>query len=329
MRQENQSVSPNFSPVATPSQDRQQALGLGPGRVHRGGKTSLPDNTQFWKTVNAVEFSSRGVTRQEVYRAVAWFVALTDHRLCFAAVETIAEQARLGTTATRAHLRALERDGFIETEGDRSKGRSTTCYRLSNPTLSVANPTLSDFNPTLSVAKEVIEEGTEEEVQAAALLPVPVQEGVDEKPQAETKSENISHLPAVETESNRRSSAISAKPTRHTCPTCGNSWPSEYGETCYVCPAKKKNRGVYVAGGAAPVKGKYDGLWDDAGTNVPPAARTPEETKGKTRTSGTNVPPRPDPPPMTPALRRELEADARARGFTCVGGKWMDLRLRR
>ena len=25
-------------------------------------------------------------------------------------------------------------------------------------------------------------------------------------------------------------------PTRHTCPTCGKSWPARYGPTCYQCP---------------------------------------------------------------------------------------------
>ena len=267
--------------------------------------------------MNAVEFSGRGVTRQAVYRAVAWFVALTDHRLCFAAVETIAEQARLGTTATRAHLRALERDGFIETEGDRSKGRSTTCYRLSNPTLNVANPTLSDFNPTLSVAKEVIEEGTEEEVQAAALLPVPDQEGVDEKPQAETKSENISHLPAED-----RSIDPSSKPTRHTC-GCGHTWPESFGVTCFKC--QRKVGSSHPAGYAAPVPGKYDGLYDPPATNVAPDVKNPNETGGQKTSTATNVAPRMDPPPMKPKLRREIEAVERGRGWYRVAGKWMKL----
>ena len=161
-----QRISPDRSSAATHHIDcstAQRTLGLGPlGLVD---KPKIPDNTAFWAAVNAVEFSSRGVTRQTVYRTVAYYVSLTEKRICFAAVETQAKWARLGTTAYRAHLRALERDGYIETEGDRSRGRSTTCYRLANPTLSVANPTLSDINPTLSVAKEVIEKGTEVEVQ--------------------------------------------------------------------------------------------------------------------------------------------------------------------
>ena len=116
------SIPPFSTSPATPEigdTDPQRALGLGPGRLHRGGRTksALPDNAEFWKSVNAVEFASRGVTRQTVYRTVAYFVSLSEKRICFAAVETQAKQARLGTTAYRVHLRALERDGYIETEG--------------------------------------------------------------------------------------------------------------------------------------------------------------------------------------------------------------------
>ena len=143
--------------------------------------STLPDNRAFWESVNAVEFSSRGLTRQQVYRAVAYFVSLTDARVCFASVSTLAQRARLGTTATRSQLRALERDGYIETDGSRSGGRSATRYRLStqrvsvpNPTLSVAQPNAERWvNPTLNVAEEVIEEGTKEvqDVRTVGLAP--------------------------------------------------------------------------------------------------------------------------------------------------------------
>ena len=314
-----QSVSPFTSPKIGDT-DPQRTLGLGPGRVHRGGRTAskIPDNKAFWESVNAVEFSGRGVTRQAVYRAVAWFVALTEKRLCYAAVETIAEQARLGTTATRAHLRALERDGFIETEGDRSKGRSTTCYRLSNPTLNVANPTLSDFNPTLSVAKEVIEEGTEEEVQAAALLLVPVQEGVDEKPKAESGSIELLTQPAED-----RSIDPSSKPTRHTC-GCGHTWPESFGVTCFKC--QRKVGSSNPAGHAAPVPGKYDCLEEDwPGNKLPHPPKTPNETKAPDPPSGNNL-------PRSGRLQAEYadrlqvaRADKASRQYQRVDGSWAEL----
>ena len=166
-----QSISPASPPVSSHEighTDPQWTLPVGPtGKVHR---SKIPDNRTFWETVNAVEFASRGVTREKVFRTVAYFVSLADARVCFASVETQAKRARLGTTAYRAHLRALERDGYIETDGGRSGGRSATHYRLSTQRVSVSNPTLSVaqpnaqrwVNPTLSVAEEVREEGTEE-----------------------------------------------------------------------------------------------------------------------------------------------------------------------
>ena len=107
-------------------------------------------------------------------------------------------------------------------------------------------------------------EGTREGTstrEAAALLPVPVQEGVDEKPQAETKQPVTERL----------------RVDRHTCP-CGNSWPASYGPKCHEC-----NRKPSTAGHAAPVPGKYDGLFGDDD-------------------------PLPDPSPLTPEVREELEA---------------------
>ena len=144
--------------------ETQGTFPIGPtGRVHRGGRTTskIPDNKKFWESVNAVDFTSRGSSRREVYRAVAYFVSLTDARVCFASVETQAKRASLGTTATRSHLRALERDGYLEVEGERSGGRSCTRYRLTDkgqinqttPTLTVAHPDVDRLpTPTLSVA---------------------------------------------------------------------------------------------------------------------------------------------------------------------------------
>ena len=187
----------------------QGTLPVGPtGRVH---KSTLPDNRAFWESVNAVEFTSRGVTRQQVFRAVAFFCALTDARVCFASVATLAKKARLGTTATRAQLRALERDAYIETDGGRSGGRSATHYRLSTQRVSVPNATLSVaqpnaqrcVNPTLSVAEEVKKEVSEERTGAQ-----PTQ--------------------------NYGSNGTDNPPDRHTC-HCGNSWPKSHGPVCFQC----------------------------------------------------------------------------------------------
>ena len=155
--------SAQFSPKIQ-SPDPQRTLGLGPtGVIH---KPKIPDNKAFWESVNAVEFSSRGSSRRDVYRSVAWHVSLTDERVCFASVGTIAERAGLKATATRSQLRALERDGYIEVEGGRGGGRSSTRYRLTDKRLSTLSPTLSVAHPNAqrcppqrsALPKKVIEE---------------------------------------------------------------------------------------------------------------------------------------------------------------------------
>ena len=224
-------VAPQFAERNSQTHERQPSLGLGPtGRVH---KSKLPDNRAFWESVNAVEFTARGSSRREVYRAVAYFASLTDARVCFASVAALAKRASLGTTATRAQLRALERGGYIETDGVRSGGRSGTRYRLApqldqatNPTLTVAQPNAyRRVNPTLTVAEEVIEE-VSKEVQAAQ--------------------------PVENTESGNQA--------RHTC-SCGNSWPVSFGTSCYECRKSGLHRpGRKSRSGATPVPGKYDDI---------------------------------------------------------------------
>ena len=262
----------------------QGTLPVGPtGRVH---KSTLPDNRAFWESVNAVEFTSRGVTRQQVFRAVAFFCALTDARVCFASVATLAKKARLGTTATRAQLRALERDAYIETDGGRSGGRSATHYRLSTQRVSVPNATLSVaqpnaqrcVNPTLSVAEEVKKEVSEERTGAQ-----PTQ--------------------------NYRSNGTDNPLDRYTC-HCGNSWPKSHGPVCFQChksvlPGSRlqteyaaRYRSAHNPGsGAAPVPGKYDSLFDG------------DE-------------PKPDTPPMAPENVASLEADAVSNGYHKRDGQW-------
>ena len=332
-RQNAQSIAPSFPPV-TSSQivdtDPQLSLPVGPtGRVHRGGKSALPDNTQFWKTVNAVEFSSRGVTRQQVFRTVAWFASLTDKRVCFASVESLAKKARLGTTATRAQLRALERDGYIETDGQRSGGRSATRYRLStlrvsvpNPTLSVAQPNAERcVNPTLSVAYKEIEEGTE----------------VQEVQRTVSKLTEFPH---------KRADTGQTKQQRMVAAIC---WKLDLPDL-----EKLDLHDLLTAAGLED----FDGLENsekqvlikrlreaearhdrrvarDAAPNGAPAGKKPKKTKGKTQSPAPNGAPaaestpgrlRPDPPPMKPELRRDLEADARAKGFIPVGDRWLKVR---
>ena len=168
--------------------------------------------------------------------------------MCFASVATLAKKARLGTTATRAQLRALERDAYIETDGGRSGGRSATHYRLSTQRVSVPNP-------TLSVAEEVKKEVSEERTGAQ-----PTQ--------------------------NYGSNGTDNPPDRYTC-HCGNSWPKSHGPVCFQChksvlPGSRlqteyaaRYRSAHNPGsGAAPVPGKYDSLFDgdEPKPDTPPMA---------------------------------------------------------
>ena len=140
--------------TAQPDLDPQAQLPTGPTHVaSRCEPRALPDNTDFWKAVRSYTSTSRGSSRRNVYRAVAFYVSLTDQRECYAAVASLSARAGLGTTATRTQLRMLEREGSLEAVGGRSGGRSKgTRYRLVLPD---ENPTLSvGLNPTLSVAKE-------------------------------------------------------------------------------------------------------------------------------------------------------------------------------
>ena len=281
-------VAPNPAFVSTPKtgtpgQPEPQHLGLGPtGRVHRGGRASsgIPDNEAFWKTVNAVTFpSSRGSGRRSVYRAVAWHVALTDERVCFASVETISKRADMGATQARVHLHALVEDGYLVVEGKRSGGRNATSYCMTNQAGNGGTHLVSTPNPPVTVSQpsgyrsvnppvtgaEVVSEVVKE-VQAAAA-------GTRSTDQAETKHGDRGHnfvspehekpqAETVETESNFASCEISAKPARHTCP-CGHSWPREYGTVCFSPSCNQPKGSAHNAGMAAPVPGKYDGLWDD------------------------------------------------------------------
>lgn len=82
------------------------------GPTHVAGRGGL-NNREFWRSVNAVQFTSKGAGRTAVYRAVAYFASFNKARECYAAIETIAKRADMGATAARAQVQALERDGFI------------------------------------------------------------------------------------------------------------------------------------------------------------------------------------------------------------------------
>ena len=254
-----QSIAPS-SPVASPQIDaheRQGTLPTGPtGKVHRGGSgvkhsvSDRPDNTKFWSTVRKAKTAvmdrpGRVDTlklRRDILERVMVYCSLTQDRMCYAAVATIAKKERAGTTSTRGHLRALERDGFLEAVGSRKGGRKTpTTYRPGpwflhadepdvNPTDCERKPNgLRAVNPTDSVAKYSVIKSTYKKAAAAAstadtqeVQQPPVQPPPLLPPQTGGLDEQ--HNPQPDT------------PARHTCPTCGKSWPARCGTTCYHCP---------------------------------------------------------------------------------------------
>ena len=257
---------PPFSPSpATPEigdTERQRTLPVGPtGVIHQGGGT-VP-----WAKRCALT-RTESKSSKLLFMVLASFVNGPDEAAWPSQDPTL--EAMTGLTA-RGILNAtkqLEAAGLVRVE---RKGRRSIRYWLrAQPDWTIQNhkePEVSSGSNRKSVPVEPevsSGEGTREGTstrEAAALLPVPVQEGVDEKPQAETKQPVTERL----------------RVDRHTCP-CGNSWPASYGPKCHEC-----NRKPSTAGHAAPVPGKYDGLFGDDD-------------------------PLPDPSPLTPEVREELEA---------------------
>ena len=77
---------------------------------------------------------------------------------------------------------------------------------------------------------------------------------------------------------------------RHTCPTCGHNWPARYGTTCYQCPQPTGSQ----------LRRREQRKRDRLSEQDPP----PDE-----------APARPDPAPMTPETRAQLETEAIENGY--------------
>ena len=316
MRSNTQSVSPSFPHDATPEivEQEQQALGLGPGRVHRGGTvpwhkrlvlTRAPSPAAHHILLVLGSFVSDSAT--DAWPSIAW----------------LADKSGRSPRVVQRCIRELRDAGLVAV---RLSSGGTSRYRLIPTTPASPTHDASGAPPTTPASSpprrprhpEVLSEVTSTST-AAALLPVPVQEGVDEKPQAETKQ------PVPER----------VRVDRHTC-GCGHTWPESFGVTCFKC--QRKVGSSHPAGYAAPVPGKYDGLYDPPAENSAPTVKTPNETGGqKTRTAENSAPAphgaraggllaeyaerlrsaRSDPPALDP------DPNAYAHGYSRVGGVWM------
>ena len=158
--------------------------------------------------------------------------------LAWPGMGTLATDTGLHRSSVIRAVKELEQGGHLTvTRFKVGKKNASNRYRLppmqsstvTPPSLTVTLP------PSLTVEPEPVR--TLEPVKkAAAPLPVPDPEGVDEKPQAET-----------------------GRADRHVCP-CGHSWPKSYGTVCFSPSCNQPKRSGYNAGLAAPEPHKYDFL---------------------------------------------------------------------
>ena len=266
MKTNAQSIS-EIAPAASPqiaAHERQPSLSVGPtGVVHRGAGPA-----PWHKRLALTKAPSS--TAHHVLLVLGSFVSDGESD-AWPSLTTLASMTGLSDRAVRKALRALEGANLVTTE--HVSGRSSR-YRLSStpePRSGVPR-NLVPPTPEPRSPKVRTREGTSTRKAAAAAI-----SSTDtEKPKAET-----------------------VRPDRHTCLSCGNTWPGSYDTTCHKCGRKVGSR--HPAGLAAPEPGKYDDLEQ--------APRPDPE-------------PRPDPPPMKPELRRDLEADALRAGLRKVGGLW-------
>lgn len=189
------SISEN-SPFTTPEiddTDPQRALGLGPGRLHRGAGP-VPWHKRLVLTrapspaahhILLVLGSCVSDSATDAWPSVAW----------------LADKSGRSCRVVQRALRELEGVGLLS--GETVKG-GTTRYRLTADT-----PDARVTPPLTPASPEGTSEGTKGSKAAAA--------GTRSTDQAETK-QPVADLSPVD---------------RHTCSKCGHSWPKEYGEVCY------------------------------------------------------------------------------------------------
>ena len=173
--------------------------------------------------------------------------ALADHAdqsklTCWPALETLARETQVSERGVRYALRQLEAAGAILTE--RSRGRTSSVYRLlippnpaipagfnpaesapSNPARIAPNPAESaPFNPAESAPKQSysLEQSKEQSKQQRGRVREP-----DEN-QTDTAA-------APESFINETAPKIHPADKRHVCPECENTWPKQFGTTCYKC----------------------------------------------------------------------------------------------
>ena len=128
------------------------------------------------------------------------------------------------------------------------------------------------------------------------------------EPSTEPSTEVAAASPSVRTEvQHDEHKPQPATAGRHTCPTCQNTWPARFGPICYQCPQP-------TASQIRRQKQKKDDLESER-------PWTPEELAAFKAEQ--DPPARPDPAPMTPETRAQLETEAIENGFHKLDdGSW-------
>ena len=324
MRLNTQSIAPTFPSDATPEivEQEQRTLGLGPGRVHRGGKSAISagasrasNEARAWLYTAVDEFSPAyrvGVflanhARYATKADRQWKVKPGDI-FAYWPQKKIAAELGCSVRTIKRGVRSLRQAGVI-TVRQRVRPYGASCVFVRPGPSGVPSGVPSHREPRTEPRKEknvlrtvskltdsplkLAEKGqTKQQRLVAAVcgkLGFAVNfAGLEEFDESENseKQKLIKRLLRVEARHDRRAERAIAKanPARVLSET-GRGHKGVSQEHTFIEPSVIRHmRAVH---------------------------------------SKPDPPPRPVPAPMTPELRRELEADARAKGYIPVGGKWV------
>ena len=309
-----QSIAPSFTPVTSPQIDAHESQGTlhtGPtGVVHRGPEprtqAELEDNREFLRVAGQVDFGPGEHVLTLVWMSVAYYASLKPERTCFARVDTLAKKAKgVSTRTVQRKLHVLAGLGYITTD-HRSGGYRSTYWDVElYPGQAVIEPPTACHPPPDresppprqpvienhdSVSPDIRDrrEGTREKQAAGEVrteAPSPPATG----PAAAAP---LNSLPSKQPDEQPDTTA------RLTCPTCGKSWPSRFGPTCFACPQPTASQLRRREQRERNRESEQDPPLDDA-------------------------PVRPDPPPITPEERAQLETEAIENGYHKLDdGSW-------
>ena len=319
-----QSIAPSFPPVANPQIDateQQGTLRTGPtGRVHRGG---VPWHKRLALT------KAPSPTAHHVLLTIGSFVS-DGQSDAWPSVATLASMTGRGSRVVQRALRELEGVGLIS--GEPVKG-GTTRYRLT-----VATPVVHD-TPT-PVVHDTPTPVVHDTPPLSYTTPEGTKEGTstrDVQVRSVSKLTETPHKGANKGQTKQQKMVIAICRKVGFCVTFDGM--EEFDEYSSAKKQAQIDRLLRVearhdrrvardaAGKPAPdvkTPKKTRGKKKPPAGKPAPASKKPKKTKGKKQSPGANAP-RPDPPPMTPELRAEIEAVERGRGWHRVAGKWMKL----